>query len=163
MYISGDTYKGLNELLALTFQENAFADNCAYWLEYNSLVCATSIFHEKYAHQFPKWADEISDIMSRMSAKPIRIGLNTENKEYSNVCQLFTEVKKHLDVYREKIYEVIDIAEEDNDREIVNFLDDYLIKLSLYLKQVNIWMEKAKQYEGALEKFDKDFNKFLII
>lgn len=163
MYISKDTYKGLNELLGMTFQQNAHADNCAYWLDDNAFVQATAIFHEAYAHQFPQWADGISDLMIKMGSRPTRIGLSTEDKNYTTFVEMFEDLESKLVAYRKKIYEVIDIAEEYNDREIVNFLDDYLIEISLYLKQVGIWSKKANQYKDKPEKFDAHFEKFLII
>ena len=55
------------------------------------------------------------------------------------------------------------IAEINNDREIVNFLDDYLVALSPYLLQVTIWANKANALEKQPEKFDKYFESFTTI
>ena len=57
----------------------------------------------------------------------------------------------------------IEVAEMNNDREIVNYLDDYLVELSKYILQVNIWANKAAELDGKPAKFDKYFDDFTII
>lgn len=163
MFVSEETCKNLNELLRMTFQLNAHADNCVYWLDHNNFVQANEILHEKYAHSFPVLADKISEFMSKLGCRAVRIGLETENINYKDFEEVFQNISDKFNVYRSKIYEVIDIADDYNDREVINFLDDYLLSLSLYLKQIQIWLCKVKQYEGKPAKFDKDFEKFLII
>lgn len=163
MFISKETCEGLNELLKMTFQLNAHADNCAYWLDFNSFVQTNEILHEKYAHKFPELADKISEFMSKMGCRAVRIGLEIEDKNYKDFEEVFQDISVKFNKYRSKVYDVIDIAEDFNDREVVNFLDDYLLSLSLYLKQIEIWLRKVKQYEGKPAKFDKDFKTFLII
>ena len=64
--------------------------------------------------------------------------------------------------YRNKIYEVIEIADMNNDREVVSFLDGYLLDISKYIKQSAIWITKAKKITNA-EDFDDEFEDFIII
>lgn len=157
-----ETEKALNELLGLTFQGNSHADNCAYYLDVNTFVQAQEIFHEKYAHQFPVWADGISNLIIQLGGRPVRLALEANTNDYENHIELFEDVSDFLSNYREKIYEVIEIADMNNDREVVNFLDDYLLDISKYIKQSVIWIKKAKNIINA-ETFDDDFEDFIII
>ena len=157
-----ETEKALNELLGLTFQGNSHADNCAYYLDANAFVQTQGIFHEKYAHQFPVWADNISNLIVQLGGRPVRLALEADINDYESHADLFMEVCQFLLDYREKIYEVIEIADMNNDREVVSFLDDYLLGISKYIKQTEIWMTKAKKITNA-EDFDDEFEDFMII
>lgn len=157
-----ETEKALNELLGLTFQGNSHADNCAYYLDANAFTQTQAVFHEKYAHQFPVWADSISNLIVQLGGRPVRLALEANTNEYENHAELFMEVCQFLLDYREKIYEVIEIADMNNDREVVSFLDGYLLDISKYIKQSAIWMTKAKKITNA-EDFDDEFEDFIII
>ena len=157
-----ETEKALNELLGLTFQGNSHADNCAYYLDVNTFVQTQEIFHEKYAHQFPVWADSISNLMVQLGGRPVRLALEANTDDYVSHIKLFEDVRDFLTNYREKIYEVIEIADMNNDREVVSFLDDYLLNISKYIKQSVIWVKKAQKITNA-EDFDDEFEDFVIV
>lgn len=159
-----ETEEGLNELLQLTFQENSYADNCAYNLSVIFMMTqAEEVFHKKYAHIFPKWADKISYHLISLGGFPRRGALTTEDKVYGDLVILFEEIQDNLINYRNKIYEVIEIAELHNDREVVNFLDDLLKELLPYIHQTFIWTTKANKFGQDLEGFDEDFEDFTNI
>ena len=148
--------------MGLTFQGNSHADNCAYYLDVNTFVQAQEIFHEKYAHQFPIWADSISNLIIQLGGRPVRLALEANTNDYKNHIELFEDVSDFLSNYREKIYDVIEIADMNNDREVVNFLDGYLLDISKYIKQSAIWITKAKKFANT-EDFDDEFEDFIII
>lgn len=159
-----ETAEALNELLTLTFQENSFADNCAYNLSVMfMMVQAEEIFHEHYAHIFPKWADKISHCLISLGGFPHRGALTINDKVYGDLVDMFEEIQNKLMDYRNKIYEVIEIAELHNDREVVSFLDELLKELLPYVCQTFIWTTKANKFGQDLEGFDEDFEDFTNI
>lgn len=159
-----ETAEALNELLTLTFQENSFADNCAYNLSVMfMMVQVEEIFHEHYAHVFPKWADKISHCLISLGGFPHRGALTINDKVYGDLVDMFEEIQNKLMDYRNKIYEVIEIAELHNDREVVSFLDELLKELLPYVRQTFIWTTKANKFGQDLEGFDEDFEDFTNI
>ena len=163
MYLDNTTERQLNLLLQKTFQMNSHADNCAYWLAAHDFVQSQKIYHEKYAHKFPAWADGLTDLMINLHCRPVRQGLESNVRDYSNHKELFEDTEETLIDYRKVIYDTIEIAEINNDREIINFLDDYLVELSAYVLQVTVWDNKASELEGSPSKFDKYFTSFTTI
>lgn len=163
MFLTNKTYEAMIELLTLTFQGNSHADNCAYWLGFNQLLEAEENFHEKYAHAFPKWADEISDFLGEMGARAIRGPLEGNNKNYQNIGELFTDVKAFFVNYKTKIKEVIEVAEINEDLDVKTFLEDYSLRLCKYLKQVDIWEKKSLLLIDDVISFDDNFDDYTII
>lgn len=160
--LHAETEKALNELLKLTFQCNSHADNCAYNLAYLTMSQAEKLYHEVYAHKFPEWADMISDYIVSLGGVPVRLGLEPNVERYEDFKEVFIETQENLKEYREKIYEVVEIADMHNNREIVCLLDDLLKMLIPYFKQVHIWATKAARI-GDMDKFDEDFEDFTFI
>ena len=163
MFLKEETYKGINELLTLTFQGNSHADNCAYWLDSKYLLETAKEFHEKYAHQFPVWADEISNFLRDMGARPTRGALEANEREYEDIGEMFTDVKEFFMSYREKVKAIAEIAEIQEDIEAKSFLDNHLVKLIPYLRQVNIWENKANLIKNDVIGFDDNFEDFTNI
>lgn len=161
-YLHPLTEENLNMLVQATFQMNSHADNCAYWLAHNGFVNTEKIFHEKYAHIFPQWADKITDLMIKMQVRPVRKNLESNEINYIDYLVLFEEVYNQLNNYRKKIYDVIEVVEINEDREIVSFLEEFLLELTNYLNQVNIWKNKAEIIEDPVT-FDRYFNSFTFI
>ena len=153
----------LNSLLQVTFQMNSHADNCAYWLAFNDFIKTQNIFHEKYAHKFPEWADLISDFMIKLGFQPIRKSLEENDYDYSDFIELFEDVENELEHYKELIYKTIDTITLHNFREIVSFLDNYLLELTDYTQQVSIWLKKAEDYSNMPFEFDEKFKEITFI
>ena len=59
--------------------------------------------------------------------------------------------------YRQMIIETIDIAEMNSDYEIKIGLEEFLVKFLPYIKQVNIWLDYAKRYNGNYKSFNVHF------
>jgi ferritin len=163
-FLKEDTYEKLLQLLQKTFQMNSHSDNCAYWLDFYGFVNTQDIVHSKYAHMFPELADKISDLMTKLNVRPKRLALEADDKDYENYVLLFADIYNKFVEYQNFIIEVIDIAEMNEDKEVVIFLENYLDNLYIFLKQTRIWKDKAETY--GIDKdycFDKDFDKFVIV
>ncbi len=161
--MSEDMKNKFIELLGYCFQMNSHSDNVAYWLGFNQLVEAEEIFHEKYAHEFPQLADEISNFMIKMGKRPVRPALTSDEEDYPNLIIVFSDVKQMLDKFRAKIQECLDIAEINNETECKVFLENFLFNLVKYVNQVRIWAKKAEQIGDNPVKFDKYFDDFTVI
>lgn len=164
--ISDVTKTALNELVKMTFQMNAWADNVAYSLDIDfNCPNAEPIYHHKYAHVFGVWADEISTKMSHFGIRAVRMGLETSDKIYSNLFELFQDNYNNMLKYRECVLETRQVADDNGDVEIVIFLETFWDSKTVFLKQDNIWMLKAKEYVDKfdVESFDRDFESFTII
>ena len=83
VYVSDATYSELNSFINLNFQMNEFCDNIAYILGYKKMVKSEEIFHSRFAHKFPEFADRISNLMIKLEVRPKRGSLKTEDRDYS--------------------------------------------------------------------------------
>ena len=163
MFISQPTYDALNKLLADNFQMNSFCDNIAYNLGFKKMICTESIFHEKFAHKFPVFADIISTMMLEFEARPIRYALTENINYYNDNVSMFQDLKIKIQNYRNNILKTIEIADLNNDIEIKIKLEDFLSKFTPYFSQVMTWALRAEQYGLNEMIFDKDFEKFTTI
>jgi ferritin len=162
-YISEETRSGLNKLLQKTFQGNSFSDNIAYNLDIKGFIQTEPIFHNKFAHAFTEFADQITTFMTKLGIRPVRYALEENSNEYENIVDMFYDIKLYFDNYRKTVLDLMDIAEMNGDKEIVVELENFWSSKLIYLKQVNIWITKAKQYENHPERFDKAFEEITII
>jgi hypothetical protein len=162
-YITEETQKKLNLLLKQTFQGNSFSDNIAYNLDIKNFTQVEPIFHEKFAHAWTEWADEITTMMTKLGIRPIRLGLEENSKEYLNIKEMFLEVKVFFENYRLLILDLISYASYNEDYEVSVSLENFWDNKLIYLKQVNIWADKAILFENSQDKFNSYFEKFLII
>lgn len=163
MYITEGTYNALNSLLGSCFQMNSVCDNIAYNLGYAKMVSAEPIFHEKFAHAFPGLADDVSGLMLRMEARPVRYALHEDIAEYRDIEDMFASLKEYVDGFRKEIISVIEIADVNDDYEVKISMEEFLNNFKIYLDQVNTWYLKARQYGEKVAIFDKDFEKFTFI
>lgn len=162
MYISQSTYDKLNDLLQKCFQMNSFCDNLAYNMSMLNMVNTEPIFHEKFAHKFPEFADIISNMMVALGARPVRQGLNDNLNNYNDFESIFEDLKKEIDSYRTNIIDVIESADLNEDLEVKIIMEKFLCDFITYLHQVNIWHKKSKEY-GRIEDFNQDFASFTFI
>lgn len=163
MYIKKETEKVLNEVMQQCFLMNAKFDLVAYWLDKNGYIKATESFHEKVSHKTPLWADEISTYMVQEGAQPVRLGLETQNRNFTNVEELFFYAKEAFEAFEEKTLEAIEIADLNNDVRPRIFLENFVIDKNVFLKQMNIFYNKAVELKDTPATFDKYFNSFVIV
>lgn len=157
MKISEATYKQLNILLQKSFDCNAQADNFAYNLDYQRYPNMSNIYHHSFAHLFPTWADQISDLMIKLNARPVRKELHSYESEYLNMKDLFLDNDRMIEDYRQEIKKAIDIADYNNDYEVRIEMENFLVQVLPYIKQSDIWRTMAERYENNMIGFDVHF------
>ena len=162
MYISQSTYEKLNNFLQKCFQMNSYCDNLTYNMSALNMINVEPVFHEKFAHAFPGFADTISEIMVKLNARPIRKALTENSVNYNDFQLMFEDLKNTIDVYREDIIDVIESADLNGDIEVKITMENFLCNFINYLNQVNIWYKKSKEY-SRIEDFNQDFNSFTFI
>lgn len=162
MYISQSTYEKLNDFLQKCFQMNSYCDNLAYNMSTLCMLNVEPIFHEKFAHAFPGFADIISEMMVKLDARPIRKALAENIDDYDNFKLIFADLKEAIDNYREDIIGVIESADINGDFEVQITMENFLSDFMKYLNQVNIWYKKSKEY-SQIEDFNQDFASFTFI
>ena len=162
MYISQSTYEKLNDFLQQCFQMNSYCDNLAYNMSALHMINVEPIFHEKFAHTFPAFADVISEMMVKLDARPTRKSLAENIDDYDNFQLIFADLKSAIDTYRNDIIGVIESADINGDMEVKITMEKFLCDFMNYLNQVNIWYKKSKEY-GRIEDFNQDFASFTFI
>ena len=162
MYISQPTYEKLNDFLQKCFQMNSYCDNLAYNMSGLNMINVEPIFHEKFAHAFPGFADVVSEMMVKLESRPIRKALAENIDEYDNFQLMFADLKDAVDNYREDIIGVVESADINGDIEVKITMEKFLCNFMDYLNQVNIWYKKSKEY-GRVEDFNQDFASFTFI
>ena len=162
MYISQSTYEKLNDFLQKCFQMNSYCDNLAYNMSTLCMLNVEPIFHEKFAHAFPGFADIISEMMVKLDARPIRKALAENIDDYDNFKLIFADLKEAIDNYREDIIGVIESADINGDFEVQITMENFLSDFMKYLNQVNIWYKKSKEY-SQIEDFNQDFASITFI
>lgn len=162
MYISQTTYEKTNDFLQKCFQMNSYCDNLVYNMSALCMFNAEHIFHDKFAHAFPEFADEITDVMVKLNARPVRKGLSNNTEQYENYKIIFADLKDAVDQYRDDIIGVIESADINGDTEIKITFEKFLYKFMTYLHQANVWYKKSKEYD-QVEEFDQDFTTFTFV
>lgn len=162
MYISQSTYEKLNDFLQKCFQMNSYCDNLAYNMSALHMINVEPVFHEKFAHAFPRFADIVSEMMVKLDVRPIRKALAEDINEYDNFQLIFTDLKDNINEYRENIISVIESADINGDMEVKIVMEKFLCDFMNYLNQVNIWYKKSKEY-SRIEDFNQDFASFTFI
>ena len=160
MLISEETYNKLNELLTESFKLNHLMDNLVYQIDYEAYPNIAKIVHESYAHVWPAFADNISDFMIRLNAKPIRNNFTAQYTDHNGDLQgIFKDITRYTEEYRGKVLETLDVAEMQDDAETKIFLEDYLLKITPYRKQANLWATFAERYVDNYKNFNIHFEK----
>lgn len=160
-----ETYKALNELVQMCFQQNALADNIFYNLADKYLLVAGDIWHHSYAHAWGGVADMITDEMLKLNARPIRIGLVDETDKYGSVGTMMAVNLVAMEKIFKKCKEIVEIADMMDDVDIRIFGENLLNGTLLpFLKQSHEWVNAAKtlsEYQFNIH-FD-DYTHFISI
>ena len=161
MLISEGTRDKLNDVLTHSFLLNMLCDNAVYQIEYAVYPMAAHIVHESYAHYWPQVADQWSDLMIKLNAKPVRGNLIADYKDYNgNLAAIFADIARATEDYRRKVIELIELAELNEDKEVVLAGEEVLQQILPYRKQADIWAVEAKRYEGNYKSFDARIKTF---
>ena len=122
MIMSDGVYTKINELVQASFQLNSFCDNIAYNIDECNYYHISDVFHHSFAHKFPKFADIITEFMSKIDARAIRGELKSNTENYDgNMVAMFADLEKECDAYRSLIIDVIELAEYSRDFEVKIF------------------------------------------
>lgn len=157
MKISEATYNQLNELIKKSFECNAQADNFAYNIDYTRYPNIAEVYHHSFAHKFPQLADVISEMMIKLNARPVRRPVAGFESEYLALTDLFADNDRMVEDYRQEIRKTIDIADMNDDYEVRIEMEEFLRSFLPYVKQADIWRNKAEQYSTDPWQFDVHF------
>ena len=161
MLISEETRDKLNDVLTHSFLLNMLCDNAVYQIDYSVYPVTAHIVHESYAHYWPQVADQWSDLMIKLNAKPVRGNLIADSEDYNgNLAAIFADIARATEDYRRKVIELIELAELNEDKEVVLAGEEVLQQILPYRKQADIWAVEAKRYEGNYKSFDARIKTF---
>lgn len=151
MRVSEATINKMQLLLKDFFNANAKSDNIAYWLGYNYYNKIEKVYHEQWAHAFPsdKFADGLSDFMLKIDVRPVRIGLETHDRDYETLVEVFEDNKALAEELVNSIHELVEIAEINEDVEVKIFAEELCLVALNYLKQAEEWVHVAKTTTAA--------------
>ena len=161
MLISEGTRAKLNDVLTHSVLLNMLCDNAVYQIDYSVYPVTARIVHESYAHYWPQVADQWSDLMIKLNAKPVRGNLIADYEDYNgNLAAIFADIARATEDYRRKVIELIELAELNEDKEVVLAGEEVLQQILPYRKQADIWEKKKKRYEGNYKSFDARIKTF---
>lgn len=162
---SEKTLRHIQTLFDMFFQMNAKMDRQVYVLDIKFNCPKLQEFWHKVSHQFPLLADKVQDFGSLRGDLFYRGALNTEDKDYSKISDLFYDFVIYISEIEKWCDKCIDIAIENNDKMYEDFLRDFGINtLAVYSKQAIVLYKMAIEYEknGAEYKINKDYKDWLI-
>lgn len=154
----------IDEVMQACFDANAIADNVVYETENKwTLNNASTIIHHNYAHLFPVWADKFQTILLIRGFKASRIGIKDHVESYETMIKAFEALVGACVNIEAKIEEALDVAEDEGNTFVKISLEDIYKQFGGMTKQALVWYEKSKQAGDDYIKFDKDFNKMMVI
>lgn len=163
MKMAEATRDELNHLLQKSFDCNAQADNFAYNLDYQRYPNMANIYHHSFAHVFPSLADQISDLMIKLNARPVREKVNHYDSEYLDITVLFVDNDRMTEDYRQSIKKVIDIADFNGDYEVRIFMENFLLEFLPFVKQSDMWRTFAERYQKDVMDFEIHFEELTTL
>ena len=162
MRMSNKSYNNMNALAAMCFDANASIDNLAYSLDYHYYNKIAEVVHLHVAHIMPEWADLITDQMLELSARPVRLNINGYNKDYEDVKDVFAALLETLMGISSFTKDLIESADMSGDDEVRIFGEEFLMKVSPFIKQAEEWSNAAKIMDPNLLNIHiKDYTHFI--
>ena len=162
MRMSNKSYNNMNALAAMCFDANAFIDNLAYSLDYHYYNKIAEVVHLHVAHIMPEWADLITDQMLELSARPVRLNINGYNKDYEDVKDVFAALLETPMGISSFTKDLIESADMSGDDEVRIFGEEFLMKVSPFIKQAEEWSNAAKLMDPhSLNIHIKDYTHFI--
>ena len=159
--MSNETRDKLNNVLTHAFLLNMICDNLVYEIDYEVYPQTAGLVHESYAHYWPAVADQISDLMIRLNARPHRGPISDDYKEHNgDLSAIFADIAAATENFRKDVIDLIDIAEINEDAEVRIFGEDLLGQITPYRKQADIWAVEAERYKDNYRSFDARIRSF---
>ena len=156
------TKEMMNRFLQYLFNGNAVIDNICYNLKYRNYARIEAAIHGPVAHIMGAWADEVSDLMDELGARPVRYAL-PDNDEDLEPQACMDKLVSFFDGMRSNVVKAISAAEDAGDVEVKLFFENFLLdKVVLYRKQAIQWRD-AMQSIGAnsLNVHIEDYTSYL--
>ena len=162
MRMSKESYDRLNQLIGKCFNANAIVDNLAYCLDFHYLNEIGKVVHLCVAHKLPELADMISDKMLELSARPIRVDINGYKEDYAELPQIFGILFDTMKEILESTRELVNVADINEDDEVRIFCEEFLMKISVYVKQAEEWVNASNKMDAhTLNIHIKDYTHFI--
>lgn len=134
MRMSKDSYESMNKLIAILFDANAIIDNLAYSLDYHYYNKIANIVHHGVAHAMPALADEVSDQMLLLSARPVRKPIGGYEQDYQTPKEVFVVLVQTMSNVRQYVRDLIETADLNEDDEVRIFAEGFLEGFQKYFK-----------------------------
>ena len=164
MRMSLESYKKMNQLAGKCFNANAVVDNLAYCLDYHYYNEIAKVVHLRVAHKLPEFADQITDKMLELSARPIRVDIDGYDKDYDKLPDIFEELHKTLLDLLEATRSLISSSDLDGDDEVRIFGEEFLTQISVYVKQAEEWKNASEKMDAnTLNIHIKDYTHFIAL
>lgn len=162
MRMSLESYNKMNELAGKCFNANAIIDNLAYCLDFHYYNEIAKIVHLRVAHKLPEFADLITDKMLELSARPIRVDIKGYNEDFADLKKVFEELHKTMVEILEDTRKLIGIADLNEDDEVRIFCEEFLMQISVYVKQAEEWRNAAEAMDPhTLNVHIKEYTHFI--
>ena len=138
------TKEMMNRFLQYLFNGNAVIDNICYNLKYRNYARIEGAIHGPVAHVMGVWADEVSDLMDELGARPIRYSL-PDNIEDMDPQSCLEKLVAYFEGLRSNVTKAIDASEEAGDLEVKLFFENFMTeKIVKYRKQAIQWRDAIK-------------------
>lgn len=163
MLIHEETSEALDVLYGAFFDLNATLDRVAsVMLNDFSMPNAGEIVHLNISHTMPLLADVVSEIKDNYNLSSIRPEVHKDDRNYSNLSDMFSTVLKEFSEVYEIMNKVVDIAIAHRDRNVTSDMYRLFRKYNIIMGQVNTLNDKAQQMPTDFDKFDFNISKWGI-
>ena len=142
--ITQETELALNHLLQNLFLGNAIIDNMYYNLK-------------------NMYYDDVTELMFKLGAKPIRLGLSDCVEEYNDALSIFKQLVEYFSKLRDGVKSTIEVADYKDDTEVCIWLEEFLEEDILPLfKQSIEWFEICEKIDiNSFNIHIKDYTHYL--
>lgn len=162
MLINLETSEALDILYGSFFQLNALLDRVQSVLNNDFTMPNASKYIHNLAHNCNGLADVVSEIKDNYNLSSIRPEVHKDDRNYSNLADMFSTVLKEFSEVYEIMNKVVDIAIAHRDRNVTSDMYRLFRKYNIIMGQVNTLNDKAQQMPTDFDKFDFNISKWGI-
>lgn len=166
--ISDRVSMALTGIYGMCFAGNSLADNILTQVKtYFHMPRTANIIHYSIAHKYPDMADLIGDYCSKRGFAVGRPAVQANMEVYDkDVLVVFKKILDFNISLEKEIYSVMNLAEAENDKQTVRFLDEFLGEVLDLIDICNNVVGYIEDAGNSKEKWifiDSNINKFLNI
>lgn len=163
MFLNKETSESLDILYGAFFDLNATLDRVAsVMLNDFSMPNASDIVHHRISHLMPILADDISTIKDNYNESSIRPMVHKDDRNYSNLKDMFETVLKEFG----EVYEIIKmtdkVARENQDFNVHGDLIKFMQKFNIVIGQIITLRDKSLQLSTDFDVFDRHIDSWKI-